>query len=162
MNCSCGSHPLEAAEILNTLSLWSSAFSFLHEYGIRNNTRQADGLMKIYVGIACMRSCYYRCSVVVVVPMVFLNSCFQAWMVEGEFWRRLMPLCSASWGLCTHVALLGLHSLALHLFHHCFLPRFYYLDTACKITTWCCQVWYKQGAILISCILPIVTGVGNT
>lgn len=85
---------------LNTLSLWSSVFLFLYKYGIRNNHRQADGLLKIYLGIACIRICYSRCSVVVfvMVLMVFLNFCFQAWIVQMKFRRRLAPLSSTSWG----------------------------------------------------------------
>lgn len=66
---------------LNIFSPQSSAFLILHEYGIRNNPRQTNGLLKIYLGIAHARSCYYSSVVVfVTVLMVILNSCFQIWM----------------------------------------------------------------------------------
>lgn len=71
---------------LNIFSPQSSAFLFLHEYGIRNNSRQASGLLKIYLWIALVRSCYYSSVVVfVMVLRVILNSCFQTWMVQLEF-----------------------------------------------------------------------------
>lgn len=79
---------------LSIFSLHSSAFLFLHEYGFRNNPRQANGLLRIYLGIAHVRSCYYSSMVVFV--MVILNSCFPTWMVQMEFKTHLVSLCSMS------------------------------------------------------------------